>query len=46
MSNTDSDPEFDQEAETHAYKITRKLFVITLIGTAIWSGVVAIFFIL
>lgn len=46
MSKTQSDPEYDQEAEKHAYKISQKLFLITLIGTAIWTGVVSIFFLL
>lgn len=39
-----SETPIDEEAEKHAYQITRKLFFITLVGTVVFSAVVAIFF--
>jgi len=38
-----SEPEHQSESEAYAYKITRRLFWITLAGTAVFAGIIAIF---
>jgi len=39
-----SDDNLDLDAEKHAYSVTKRLFFITLMGTVVFSGIVAVFF--